>query len=152
MIDKQYCYRLLFEEQQNGTNCEQYIKDLALSVSIPKNVIRFLNDVRKPEVTKFFEDLRERNKKRTHKLYGTLMSDTEDVCKLSKALSSYVTQALIFTETMPEMQKKEVFQQLRLTEAIEALNSYFTNNDIKLILNVCRSISSDIKLLECRES
>lgn len=150
MIDKQYCYKLLYEQKSMGCDCDNLIKELALSVNVPKNVIQFLNDKRKIDVTLFFESLRERNKRRTNKLYSTLLKEEDNIPELSKALSSYITQCFIFTEAMDEVKKHEILEQLRVKEVVNALNSYLTNKDIKPILNVCKSISSDIKMLECR--
>lgn len=141
MITKQDCLILLSE-----IGATDKIKEL-LSQSTPSvEIIKFINDNRQLDLTRFYEKIRKSYNQKHSKLYINIVKETEDVNDVLTTLSALLTQILLFSKTTDD--KIMFLRHARADEISLVLNSYFKTYDITNCLKLMRIIKADLKVCE----
>lgn len=137
---------LLTELQDSGTDVNNQINLLMKSPTVPLEVIKFINDNREMEITRFYEHIRKSYNDKKSKLYINIVKEIDDPQEVLTTLSSLLNQILLWNK---RVENKQLFlDNSRAKEITLVLNNYFRNYDITQALTLIRLIKSDIKCLE----
>lgn len=152
MLSKNTCYKILLEMRDDGQNVTRYINLVSSNTIVPKEVIQFINNQRPLKVTEYYDELRKLHNKKHVKLYKELLEESrDDIQRMTKVLSSYITRALIYTENMDGQDKFNFLENARIPDCSVALSKYFIDKDDSLIKETFDLIRTDIKILENKE-
>lgn len=146
MITKNDCYLLLSELNERGIDTTSPIKDLMSSTSPSLEVIKFINDNRQLELTKFYEKLRKSYNNKKSKLYINIMKEIEQPQDVLITLSSLLTQILLFAKDVDD--KQMFLRHSRSDEITKVLSGYFKDFDLTRCVKLIKLIKIDIKALE----
>lgn len=147
MLGRQDCYKLLIDIKNKGINVDKYFLMLSQSVEIPVEVIKFINENRELDITRFYEDLREKHNKRKSKMYYDLMRELEPEESII-TLSSLITRAFIFGKTLSTRDRIQFYENIDIPSITSAINEYTKTSDIGKCLEILSKIKNDIKVLE----
>ena len=146
-ISRQDCLLLLTDIQHNnGLDISKYVSELYKSNTPSIDVIKFINDNRQLDVQKFYEKIRHSYNQKHSKLYGNIVKEIEDGQKTLTTLSAMLTQLLLFTENVTDINM--FYQHSRANEITKVLHNYFKTGDMVPCVKLLRLIKSDIKALE----
>lgn len=137
---------LLTELQDSGLDVSSHISTLMKSSSIPLETIRFINDHRELEITKFYEHIRRSYNDKRSKLYINIMKEIEEPQDVLTTLSALLNQILLWSRGVDD--KRLFLDNSRAKEITLVLSNYFKTYDITQALTLIRLIKSDIKCLE----
>lgn len=151
MLNRQDCYKILFDMKEKGIDVTEQISQLSKNVKVPLQVIKFINENRELNVTTFYESLRKKHNEKTSKLYLKIMKEDLDANECLKTLSSYVTQVLIASEKIQLSERKSFLESSHILQVISALHKYFASQELLECLDILKIIKSDIKILENKE-
>jgi len=141
MITKQDCMLLLTE-----IGSADKIKEL-LSMDTPSvELIKFINDKRELDLTKFYTKIRKSYNDKKSKLYINIVKEINDSTEVLTTLSALLTQILIFSKGVDD--KAMFLRHSRADEIAAVLKNYFTTYDITNCLKLMRIIKADIKVCE----
>lgn len=146
MISRLDILSLLNELKENGEDVNSYEKEVMLSTSIPINIIKFLNDKRSFDVSKFFEKLRYSYNHKKSDLYLNIVKEVSDVEEVLTTLASYNLQVLLFAKKVKD--KEMFYRNTRVEEVTRALNNYYKTFELDSCLQILSLIKADIKLFE----
>ena len=141
MITKQDCLILLSE-----IGATDKIKELLSQPTPSIEIIKFINDNRQLDLTRFYEKLRKSYNQKHSKLYINIVKETEDVNDVLTTLSALLTQILLFSKNTDD--KIMFLRHARADEISLVLNSYFKTYDITNCLKLMRIIKADLKVCE----
>lgn len=150
MLDKNYCYKILFE-MKDDYNVMPMLTLLSQSNIVPKKVVEFINQHRDLELTQFYSQIRKMRNQKNSKLYYQLVNEDRDPIESLKAVSSFITRALIYSEKLDSNERLVFLKSARVQECSISLSKYFVDNDIRLVLEILNMIRDDIKMLEEKE-
>lgn len=137
---------LLTELQDSGVDVNSQISTLMKSPTIPLEVVKFINDNREMEITRFYEHIRRSYNDKKSKLYINIVKEIDDPQEVLTTLSSLLNQILLWNK---RVENKQLFlDNSRAKEITLVLNNYFRNYDITQALTLIKLIKSDIKCLE----
>lgn len=137
---------LLTELQDSGIDVSVQIRSLMKSPTIPLDVIKFINDNRELEITKFYEHIRKTYNEKKSKLYINIMREVEEPQEALTTLSAMLNQIMLWNKNV---ENKQLFlDNSRAKEITLVLNNYLKTYDITQALTLIRLIKSDIKCLE----
>lgn len=148
MITKNDCYLLLAEYSNAGIDTKEAIDELFKSNSnIPSlNVLKFINDNRQLDVSKFYEKIRKSYNTKKSNLYINIVKEIDNPIDVLTTLSALLTQILLFAKNVDNRQM--FLKHVRANEITKVLNIYFSNYDITNCIKVLRLIKADLKALE----
>lgn len=153
MLSKQDGYRLLLEiRKSSGDNVDKYLIELSKSNEVPREILRFINSKRPTGLYAFYESLRKKNNDKVNRLYLNIMREDLTDAESVKTLSSYVTQTVIAAEQCTVELVSQIYEQARVKDAAQAINSYFANGNTNDVREVLLKIKADIKMVLDRES
>ena len=146
MISKNDCYLLLADLQSKGIDTDAQIKELISSNNIPLSVIKFINDNRQLDLSKFYERLRKNYNNKKSSLYINIVKEIDEPNEVLTTLSAMLTQILLFSKTV---ENKQMFlRHARAEDICKVLKIYFSTYDLTNCLKVLRIIKADLKALE----
>lgn len=147
-ISKLDCLAILNDIKESGIDTTKVTKELLSSNSPSLSVIKFINDNRQLDLTRFYEKLRlsYNNKKST--LYKNLVKelDTNNIGDAIITLNSYALQVTLFAKNLED--KQMFYRFARLEEVYRCLHWYSKRYDLTPALNLLGLIRADIKTLE----
>lgn len=146
MITKNDCLLLLTELQDEGIEVNKYINNLYSSTSIPLEIIKFINDHRKLELTNFYEKLRKSYNNKKSNLYINIVKEIEDPIEVIITLASLNLQILLFSKQVED--KKLFLQSARYQEILKVLEIYYQKFDSTSAIKLLKLIKADLKCLE----
>ena len=147
MITKNDCVLLLTEiQEQTGENTSKLIKRLYIEPDIPIDVLKFINDKRQLDLTKFYEKLRKSYNNKKSSLYINIVKETEDPTDVLTTLASLNLQILLFAKNVDN--KALFFNHARSLEITKVLNNYFKTFDILPCLQLMKLIKADLKVCD----
>lgn len=146
MITKNDCYLLLSELNDNGVDTSGPIKDLMSSPGPSLEVIKFINDNRQLDLTKFYEKIRKSYNNKKSKLYINIMKEVEQPQDVLITLSSLLTQILLFSKDAEDRQM--FLRHSRADEITKVLSAYFIDFDLTRCIKLVKLMKIDIKALE----
>lgn len=145
-LTKNDCLLLLSELDKNGIDTKEATMAIIKNKELPLEVVKFINEHRQLDLTKFYEKLRKSYNNKKSKLYANIVKDIEETTSVLTTLSSLQLQILLFAKTAENM---EMFlKNARLSEISYVLYNYSTSYDLTPCLKLLRLIKSDLKALE----
>ena len=150
MISKNDCILLLIDLQENGVDVSTHLMQLINSTEPSIEVIKFINDNRQLDLSKFYEKLRKSYNAKKSVLYKNIVKEIDDTNDVLTTLSAMMTQILLFAKNVDD---REMF--LRHSRALDIsriLARYFQTYDLTNCVKLLRIIKADLKALESMKS
>lgn len=146
MITKTDCILLLTEQQENGIDVSNMLNTLIKQQEPSIEVIKFINDNRQLDLSKFYEKIRKSYNNKRSNLYINIVKEIEDPNEVVITLSAMLTQILLFGK---EAENKQLFlKHARAEEISLVLFNYFKNYDITNCIKLLKLIKADLKVVE----
>lgn len=146
MISKLDILSLLSDLKDRGEDVTIYEQEVIKNVTVPLNVIKFLNDKRSFDVSKFFEKLRYSYNHKKSDLYLNIVKEITDVEDVLTTLASYNLQVLIYAKKVED--KEMFYRNTRVEEVTRVLNNYYKTFDLEECITVLSLLKAEIKLFE----
>lgn len=146
MITRADLYLLLGEIEDNGIDTSEQIRKLSRTNGVDIGVIKFINDNRGLELTKFYEKIRRSYNSGKSKLYINIMKETDDLNDVLTTLSALLTQIILFSKGTKD--EELFFKHARCDEISRAIAKYFATYDLIPCIQLIKLIKADIKALE----
>lgn len=147
MINKNDLILILTEiSEKENVDTQKQIEKVLLSRQIPFDVLKFINEYRELEVSKFYTYIRKSYNNNKSKLYINIMKEIDDTSKVLTTLASLNLQILLYGE---KLENKEIFyRHSRSEEITKVLNLYFQTYDLTNCLRLLKLIKTDIMAFE----
>ena len=147
MITKNDCLLLLSELQDKGLETKPYVMKVLKDNNVNLEVLKFINDNRKLELTEFYNFLRNRYNEKKSKLYKEIVQIDEKQPKdIVVTLSSLLTQILLYSN---KVENKQLFlKHSRADEISKVLVKYFQDYDVQLCVSMMNLLKADLKACE----
>ena len=147
MITKNDCLLLLSELQDKGLETKPYVMKVLKDNNVNLEVLKFINDNRKLELTEFYNFLRNRYNEKKSKLYKEIVQIDEKQPKdIVVTLSSLLTQILLYSN---KVENKQLFlRHSRADEISKVLVKYFQDYDVQLCVSMMNLLKADLKACE----
>ena len=147
MITKNDCLLLLSELQDKGLETKPYVMKVLKDNNVNLEVLKFINDNRKLELTEFYNFLRNRYNEKKSKLYKEIVQINEKQPKdIVVTLSSLLTQILLYSN---KVENKQLFlKHSRADEISKVLVKYFQDYDVQLCVSMMNLLKADLKACE----
>lgn len=123
MISKNDLLLILTELQDSGINTTKEFTKVVTSPNIPLDVIKFINDKREMEVSKFYSHIRKSYNNKKSKLYINIVKEIEDVNEVLTTLASFQLQTILFSKNVSN--KQMFLRHSRAEEISKVLSLYF---------------------------
>ena len=123
MISKNDCLLLLTELKNEGIDTSKQIKDLILLSEPSIEIIKYINDQRQLDVTKFYEKLRKSYNNKKSKLYINIVKDINNPKDVLTTLASLNLQILLYSNQAENYQM--FLRHARAQEITTVLNNYY---------------------------
>ena len=146
MITKNDCLLLLKDLQNSGIDTLAKAQELVMTPEVSVNVIKFINDNRQLDLTKFYEKLRKSYNAKKSSLYINIVKEVEDVTEVLTTLAALQLQILLFCKTADN--KQMFLKHARAEEISKVLANYFKTYDLTNCLKLLRLVKADLKALE----
>lgn len=146
MISKNDCYLLLAGIKESGIDTSLAIEDLTNSSSPSIAVIKFINDNRQLDLSRFYEKLRKSYNQKKSKLYINIVKEIDVPSEVLSTLSALLTQIMLYAKTVDD--QSMFLKHSRAREILQVLNIYLSTSDLTKCLELMRIIKADIKALE----
>ena len=104
MVNKQDLILMLTEMQEDGINVDEQLQKVFLSTDLPIDVIKFINNKRELDISKFYTHLRKSYNQKKSKLYINIMKDIDDPTDVLTTLASLNLQILLFSKNATDKQ------------------------------------------------
>lgn len=146
MITKQDCLVLLYDIKEKGFDCSKQIKELISSTDPSIEIIKYINDNRQLDLTKFYEKIRKSYNDKRSNLYINIVKEIEEPNEVLTTLSALLTQILIFSK---KTENRNMFlKHARCDEISRVLTRYFQTYDLISCIQLLKLIKCDIVALE----
>ena len=145
MITYSDCLVLLGDLSNKGIDCSNQIKELTKN-GVNLTTLKFINDNRELDLTKFYEKLRKSYNNKKSSLYINIMKEPDDINNVLTTLNSYSLQILLFSKNVEN--RDRFFKFSRLEEVYKCLYLYSKTYDLIPCIKLINLIKSDIKALE----
>lgn len=146
MISKNDCVLLLTDLQERGIDVSAYLNRTLINPEIDLQVLKFINDNRQLDLSKFYEKLRKSYNDKKSVLYKNIVKEIEEPNEVLTTLSAMLTQILLFAKNVDN---REMFlRHSRAQDISKILTKYFQSYDLTNCLKLLRVIKADLKALE----
>lgn len=146
MITYSDCLVLLTNLSDNGIDCTAQIKELSKGTQVDLSILKFINDNRELDLTKFYEKLRKSYNNKKSNLYINIMRGSEDPLSVLTTLNAYALQITIFSKSVSD--KPSFYKFARLDDVYKCLYHYSKTYDLIPCIKLVNLIKADIKTLE----
>lgn len=146
MITYSDCFSLLTDLSENGIDCKDQLKKLSANPSVDLDILKFINDNRELDLTKFYEKLRKSYNNKKSTLYINIMKGLEDPTKVTSTLNSYALQIVLFSKNVEDI--NQFYKFARLQDVYQCLYHYTKTFDLIPCIKLLNLIKADIKTLE----
>ena len=146
MITKQDCLVLLYDIKEKGCDCSKQIKELISSTDPSLDVIKYINDNRQLDLTKFYEKIRKSYNDKRSNLYINIVKEIEEPNEVLTTLSALLTQILIFAKKVDN--RNMFLKHARCDEISRVLTRYFQTYDLISCIQLLKLIKCDLVALE----
>ncbi len=147
MLKKNDLILLLTNLQEQGVDVAAKLRKVISSPDIPLDVVKFINDNRQMDVTRFYEQIRKSyNAKRSSLYINLVKEELSNPTDSLTTLASFNLQVLLFAKHLdnPAM----FLRQSRVEEVTRVLNNYYRTYDLGPVVKLRALIKSDIKAFE----
>ena len=146
MLQKSDLILLLTELQESGLEVTNELKKVVVSSEIPLDVIKFVNDNRQLDVSKFYERIRKNYNSKRSDLYKNIVKEIDEPSEVLTTLSAFALQVALFSKHADDIQM--FFKHSRVEEVTKVLNSYYSTYDISAAIKLLRLIKCDLVAFE----
>lgn len=145
-ITRNDCLLLLTDLQEKGIDISEQTKILYKNSDSLIDVLKFINDNRQLDVTRFYEKIRKSYNDKRSTLYLNIVREIENPSDVLTTLSAMLTQILLFARSVDD---REMFlRNVRAKEITKVLNNYFNTFDTVPCVKLIRLIKCDVKAIE----
>lgn len=137
---------LLTEMQDQGIEVTSQIRRLVNSTSIPIDVLKFINERRLLEITRFYEHMRKNYNAKKSDLYINIVKEVRDPQEVLTTLSALLTQILLWSRKLDD--KQLFLEHSRAREISGVLTNYFKTYDLTQAMQLLKLIKADLVALE----
>ena len=130
----------------NTDNSQEQINKVLASEDIPLDVVKFINDQRELDVSKFYTYIRKSYNQKRSKLYIQIMREMEDINETLITLSSLHLQILLFSKKVED--RNLFLKHARVQEICQSLNNFNQTFDMSACFKLIRLIKADIIAFE----
>ena len=149
MLQKNDIVLLLTEmEENNVEGAHEQLYKLFGSTGIPTESLKFVNDRRQLDVSKFYERIRKNHNEKKSNLYKNIVKDTEDPVEAISTLSAFALNLFLYSKHVEEKNKGLFFKHVRAEEVTRVLNKYYKDYDITSAIKMLRLIKADLIAFE----
>jgi len=146
MITRNDCILLLTELQDKGVDVASQINEIAVQKQPSMSVIKFINDNRQLDLSKFYEKVRASYNAKKSNLYINIVKEIDNPQDVLTTLSAMLTQILLYSKSVED---REMFlRHARALEISKVLAMYFQGYELTNCIKLLRIIKADIKALE----
>lgn len=146
MISKNDCLLLLSKLKDEGVDTREMSLKLMSSNSLPVEVVKFINDNRELDLTKFYFKLRKSYNNKKSSLYINIVKEVDDPAKVLTTLAALNLQILLFAKTVDNYNM--FLRHARSKEISLVLAKYFTDYDLTSCSKLLSLIRADLKACE----
>lgn len=147
-ISKDDCMLLLTALNKNGVDTKSQLTRLVMNGKPDLELLKFINDNRPLDLSKFYEYLRKSYNNKRSKLYINIMRDLpeDNIIDVVTTLNAYAQQILLFGRNVDN---RDIFYRFsRLSEVYQCLYIYSSKGNLNPSITLLRLIKTDIKTLE----
>ena len=126
-----------------GAN-EQIKKSIGRPVSI--ETLKFVNDHRQLDVTKFYERIRKNHNEKKSNLYKNIVREDLDPEDIITTLHACALQVSLFSKHVDD--KTMFFKHVRAEEVARVLDNFYKDFDLTSALKILRLIKADLLVFE----
>lgn len=146
MISRNDIILLLTDLEEHGVDVKAQLDKALATPNISLDILKFINDNRQLDLSKFYIKIRKSYNHKKSKLYGSIVKEVEEPSKILTTLSALLTQIVLYAETADD--KQMFLDHSRAREISKALNTYFTTYDLTPCLKLLKLIKMDCKAIE----
>ena len=147
MITKNDCLLLLTEMEANNIEVKSYMTKLFASKDLDLEVIKFINDTRRFDISDFYQRIRKSYNDKRSVLYKNIVKEElKEPFENIITLSALLTQILLFSKNIED--KQMFLTHARSHEITIALHNYFKTGDIIPCIKLLQLIKADLKVFE----
>lgn len=111
-----------------------------------EGVLKLCKQNNKLEIFNFYDNCRKNYNQKRSKIYINIVKEVSEPKKVLTTLSALITQILLFAE---HSENRDMFiRQARLSEILDAINTYVSTQDLTQGIKLISSIRQDVKDLE----
>ena len=137
---------LLTDLQDNGVDVKEHLSKVISTNQIDIDTIKFINDNRELDLTRFYEKIRKSYNNKKSNLYINIMKEIEDTTSVITTLNSYALQIVLFSKEVSNL--NQFYRFSRLEDVYKCLYHYSKTFDLVPCLQLLKLIKIDIKTLE----
>lgn len=146
MISRNDIILLLSELEERGLDTKQQLNEVFSSTSIPLSVLKYINDNRQLDLSKFYLKIRKSYNNKKSKLYGSIVKEVTEPFDVILTLSALLTQIVLYAEKAED--RMMFLKHSRADEISKSLHNYFTNYDLTPCMKLLRLVKVDCKAIE----
>lgn len=149
MLQKNDLILILTEmEANNVEGAHEQLYKLLRAPNISMESLKFVNDRRQLDVTRFYERIRKNYNEKKSNLYKNIVKDIEDPTEAITTLSAFALNLFLYSKHVEEENKALFFKHVRAEEVTRVLNKFYKEHDIASALKELRIIKADLKAFE----
>lgn len=146
MITKNDCILLLSDLEERGIDTSTKIKEVVRQTEPSIDIIKYINDNRQLDLSRFYEKVRKSYNNKKSTLYINIVREIDSPNDVLVTLSAMLTQILLYAK---EAGDREMFlRHARAYDISKVLSNYFQTYDLTNCFKVLRIIKADLKALE----
>lgn len=146
MITKNDCILLLSDLEERGIDTSTKIKEVVRQTEPSIDIIKYINDNRQLDLSRFYEKVRKSYNNKKSTLYINIVREIDSPKDVLVTLSAMLTQILLYAK---EAGDREMFlRHARAYDISKVLSNYFQTYDLTNCFKVLRIIKADLKALE----
>lgn len=146
MISKNDCLLLLSKLKDDGIDTKDITLELVKSRDVPINVIKFINDNRSLDLTKFYQKLRKSYNNKKSNLYINIVKEVDKPEEMLTTLASLNLQLLLFSKNCDNYNM--FLKHARAKEIALVLAKYYSDYDLTNCQKLLSIIKADLKACE----
>lgn len=146
-ISRADCILLLSDLQDRGIDTSVQLKKIYRSTDVDLEVLKFINDNRQLDLSKFYEKIRKSYNSKKSNLYINIVKEIEDPNEVLITLSSLNLQLMLFAKNNAS-DVQMFLEHARFDEICKCLLNYSKTFDITNCIKLLRIIKCDLKCLE----
>lgn len=148
MITKNDAIALLLDLKEKGIDVQEQIRELAKKDKVDTDTLKFINDNRELDLTRFYEKIRKSYNNKKSNLYINIMKGLDQPEEVITTLNAYALQITLFAKNVETNNLITFYTFARLNEVYKVLYNYSKTFDLIPCMELIKLIKADIKTLE----
>lgn len=112
------------------------------------DTLKFINEHRQLDVTKFYERIRKNHNEKKSNLYKNIVREDLDAEEVITTLHAFALQVSLFAKHVEEKDKTLFYKHVRAEEVAKVLDGFYTDFDLTSALKILRLIKADLLVFE----